>query len=111
MEKAIMNALRVAFAFAAFSLLSTPLQAMPVASAPGWSTDIVQVADGCGQGRYRGPGGACHRFGRGPNPGGNFAGAIAVRAVALAITEVQAVHATVWGRVPIRADTGPRVEI
>lgn len=74
MEKAIMNALRVAFAFAAFSLLSTPLQAMPVASAPGWSTDIVQVADGCGQGRYRGPGGACHRFGRGPNPGGNFAG-------------------------------------
>ncbi|GEC16092.1 hypothetical protein NWI01_19840 [Nitrobacter winogradskyi] len=36
---------------------------------------------------------------------------IAVRAVALAITEVQAVHATVWGRVPIRVDTGPRVEI
>lgn len=44
------------------------LKAMPVASASGWSTDIVHVADGCGQGRYRVPGGACHRFGRRPNP-------------------------------------------
>jgi hypothetical protein len=34
---------------------------------------VVQVANGCGWGRYRGPGGgACHRFGRGPYPGGYY---------------------------------------
>jgi hypothetical protein len=60
--------------FAAFAVASTSSQAMPVASAPGFSTNIVHVADGCGQGRYRGPGGACHRFGHGPYPGGYFAG-------------------------------------
>jgi hypothetical protein len=26
--------------------------------------------DGCGPGHYRGPGGACHRLGYGPYPGG-----------------------------------------
>jgi len=30
------------------------------------------AADGCGPGRYRGPGGACHRFGYGPYPDGYF---------------------------------------
>jgi hypothetical protein len=33
---------------------------------------IIEVADGCGWGRYRGPGGACHQFGRGPYPGGYY---------------------------------------
>jgi hypothetical protein len=28
------------------------------------------AADGCGPAGYRGPGGACHRFGSGPYPGG-----------------------------------------
>jgi hypothetical protein len=37
--------------------------------------DIVPVADGCGPGWYRGPGGACHRFGHGPYPGGYWGGA------------------------------------
>lgn len=64
----------IILAFAAIAAFSTPSQAMPVAAAPGWFASVVHVADGCGQGRYRGPGGACHRFGRGPYPGGNFAG-------------------------------------
>jgi hypothetical protein len=49
--------------------------AFPVAvlkAAPGG--DIVPVADGCGPGWYRGPGGACHRFGYGPYPGGYWGG-------------------------------------
>ena len=33
---------------------------------------LIYVADGCGPGRYRGPGGACHRFGYGPYPGGYY---------------------------------------
>jgi hypothetical protein len=38
--------------------------------APEQSHDpIVLVADGCGPGWYRGPGGACHRFGYGPGWG------------------------------------------
>ncbi|MGA3004340.1 MAG: hypothetical protein ABSE20_21720 [Acetobacteraceae bacterium] len=38
--------------------------------APEQSRDpIMLVADGCGPGWYRGPGGACHRFGYGPGPG------------------------------------------
>lgn len=32
----------------------------------------ILVANGCGEGRYRGPGGACHRFGTGPFPGGYY---------------------------------------
>ena len=37
------------------------------------SAGLIYVADGCGGGWYRGPGGACHRFGRGPYPGGYYA--------------------------------------
>jgi hypothetical protein len=32
----------------------------------------AKAADGCGPGGYRGPGGACHRFGTGPYPSGYF---------------------------------------
>src|SRR5580693_1566941 len=35
-------------------------------------TQPAAAADGCGAGRYRGPGGACHPFGRGPYPGGYY---------------------------------------
>jgi hypothetical protein len=35
-------------------------------------TLATPVAQGCGANRYRGPGGACHRFGRGPYPGGYY---------------------------------------
>jgi hypothetical protein len=41
--------------------------ALPEASQP-----VIPAADGCGGGRYRGPGGACHWFGRGPYPGGYY---------------------------------------
>ena len=48
----------------------SPSAAMPFQpSTDRWSM-IVRVAEGCGPDRYRGPGGACHRFGRGPYPGG-----------------------------------------
>lgn len=33
-------------------------------------TLTVPIADGCGPNRYRGPGGACHLYGRGPFPNG-----------------------------------------
>jgi hypothetical protein len=41
-----------------------------IATAPfaGSNGAIELVADGCGAGWYRGPGGACHRFGHGPGP-------------------------------------------
>jgi len=34
------------------------------------SSQPAAAADGCGPAQYRGPGGACHRFGYGPFPGG-----------------------------------------
>jgi hypothetical protein len=35
-------------------------------------TQPAAAADGCGPAKYRGPGGACHRFGSGPYPGGYY---------------------------------------
>jgi hypothetical protein len=32
----------------------------------------AEARDGCGANRYRGPGGACHWFGRGPYPNGFY---------------------------------------
>ena len=43
-------------------------QASPVPAA----NQLTLVDNGCGPGWYRGPGGACHPFGRGPYPGGYF---------------------------------------
>lgn len=43
--------------------------AMPPVPSAELNGAIVLVADGCGPGWYRGPGGACHRFGYGPGPG------------------------------------------
>src|SRR5277367_1620840 len=43
--------------------------AFPLAP-PDWQSSVTLIANGCGGGRYRGPGGACHRFGYGPYPGG-----------------------------------------
>jgi hypothetical protein len=45
--------------------------ALAVASAL-MSTQPAAAADGCGPGKYRGPGGACHRFGYGPYPAGYY---------------------------------------
>ena len=55
---------------AALAATASPPQAMPFPSSAETPSVIVPVANGCGPGWYRGPGGACHRFGRGPYPGG-----------------------------------------
>ena len=51
---------------------SSELRAMPIQPLPDASPMVVQVANGCGPYRYRGPGGACHLYGRGPYPGGYY---------------------------------------
>jgi hypothetical protein len=63
----------IVIASAVSLLAAMPLEAMPLQSALNPSSLTIQAADGCGGGRYRGPGGACHLFGRGPFPGGYFA--------------------------------------
>lgn len=54
------------------TMIASRSLAMPIPSPTDGSTMIVRVADGCGPGRYRGPGGACHPFGRGPYPNGYY---------------------------------------
>ena len=65
---------KFAFVFAALPLtiIASRSLAMPISSPTDGSSLIVRVADGCGPGRYRGPGGACHPFGRGPYPDGDY---------------------------------------
>jgi hypothetical protein len=53
---------------------ATPSDAIPAQDGLSQSSLLIQIADGCGGGRYRGPGGACHPFGRGPFPGGYYDG-------------------------------------
>jgi hypothetical protein len=66
--KAFTLALGAASAAATFS----QVQAMPIQPLDEASPMVLQIADGCGGGRYRGPGGACHWYGRGPYPGGYY---------------------------------------
>jgi hypothetical protein len=70
MLKKIMFALSVA----AIALTASQSEAMPIAPGADSVSMIVHVANGCGRGRYRGPGGACHWYGRGPYPGGYYGG-------------------------------------
>ena len=54
---------------------NTSLLGLIAAAALGCSLAMTQpatAADGCGPNGYRGPGGACHRYGFGPYPGGYF---------------------------------------
>jgi hypothetical protein len=51
---------------------SSQLQAMPIQPLAEASPMVIQIANGCGPNRYRGPGGACHLYGRGPYPGGYY---------------------------------------
>jgi hypothetical protein len=46
--------------------------AAPMVQQIDLAPSVEQVADGCGAARYRGPGGACHLYGRGPYPGGYY---------------------------------------
>src|SRR3569623_1084850 len=97
---------------ACFLLASTfAASAVSFQSTPSITTGnaIVLVADGCGQGRYRGPGGACHRFGRGPTPGGNFAGSHRGEGCGPGRYRGPAVHVTDWEQVLTRVDFGCRV--
>src|SRR6202000_660460 len=59
-------------AAAALAAAVSPSQAMPVLQPATDSSMIIHVANGCGPGWYRGPGGACHRFGFGPYPDGYY---------------------------------------
>ncbi|TCR60640.1 hypothetical protein [Bosea sp. BK604] len=56
-----------------------PMTAMPITGAGDAGSLLVEVADGCGPNRYRGPGGACHRYGTGPYPGGFYEPRLAYR--------------------------------
>jgi hypothetical protein len=51
---------------------ASPSQAMPIQPPADGSSMVIQVANGCGRGGYRGPNGACHSFGTGPYPRGYF---------------------------------------
>lgn len=70
----------MALGLGAFVFGSTPVAAradsafvLPaVATSAQAQPYVISVADGCGWGWYRGPGGACHMFGRGPYPGGYY---------------------------------------
>lgn len=59
-------ALPLVLGFIATANAASVVQRIDVASS------VEQVADGCGPARYRGPGGACHLYGRGPYPGGYY---------------------------------------
>jgi hypothetical protein len=71
-------ALKIALCVALGLSLTTPASAATPAGAATLiapiNRDIVPVAQGCGPGWYRGPGGACHRFGYGPGPGWGWGG-------------------------------------
>jgi hypothetical protein len=64
----------LALGLAVCTSLSAPALAKAAPPSPAFQpqANLILVADGCGYGRYRGPGGACHRFGMGPYPNGYF---------------------------------------
>lgn len=70
----------LALGLAAFTFAAAPAMAqtgnLPFQQAVSTTAQplpgIIPIANGCGWGWYRGPGGACHMFGRGPYPGGYY---------------------------------------
>ena len=44
-----------------FAMIAGPAHAMPLAPVEPATTDIIQIAGGCGPGRHRGPYGGCLR--------------------------------------------------
>ena len=61
-----MKGLLFAGTFGVVALLSASAQALPLPSSSralpsAVSSDVVQIAEGCGRGFHRGPGGRCHR--------------------------------------------------
>ena len=70
-EAGLKHMRKILSAVTGVALLAAPTMgsAFPLAP-PHWQSSVTLIANGCGGGRYRGPGGACHRFGYGPYPGG-----------------------------------------
>jgi len=66
-----LSALSAAAGAVAFLFGTAAEAAMPVAPL-ATGADIVHVAQGCGPGRWRGPGGYCHGPGWGPGWGGGW---------------------------------------
>ena len=60
--------LSAAFALGLTSVANAAISPMPVG---GGEVAIVKIAEGCGAGWWRGPGGYCHPFG---GPGGSLRG-------------------------------------
>ena len=71
-ETTLLKTLTLFLGAAIAATTSSELRAMPIQPLPDASPMVVQVANGCGPYRYRGPGGACHLYGRGPYPGGYY---------------------------------------
>ena len=59
------------------ALVLVPLETVGAFTLPPLDvgTSVSLVAQGCGPGWYRGPGGACHRWGHGPGPAWGYSGA------------------------------------
>ena len=68
----VRNFVVAALAVAAAAVPVKGASAAPMDSGVHAPSSIVPVANGCGPGRYRGPGGACHPYGRGPFPNGYY---------------------------------------
>jgi len=64
--------MRIILALPLAAALVSTATAAPMVQRHEMPSAIEQVADGCGGARYRGPGGACHRYGTGPYPGGYY---------------------------------------
>jgi hypothetical protein len=57
------------FALGIYLVVGSPVCAAVVPAPLDTGSEILLVAQGCGPGWYRGPYGACHRFGYGPGLG------------------------------------------
>lgn len=64
--------LRVLLALPLAAAFIATANAAPIVQTIELQSGVEHVADGCGARKYRGPGGACHWYGRGPYPGGYY---------------------------------------
>ncbi len=64
--------LRVLLALPLAAAFIGTASAAPIVQTIEIQSSVEHVADGCGARKYRGPGGACHWYGRGPFPGGYY---------------------------------------
>ncbi len=102
-----MSRILCALTGAVLLIAPTTGSAFPLVPPPGQSL-FTLIANGCGPGWYRGPGGACHRFGHGPYPGGYWVPIEDILGTDADPDGIvgQGAHATVTVMAPIRAATG-----